>query len=228
MNGTETLAWFARFSESFASQQSALTDMDRLAGDGDFGTNIASALARAEEALPQPDDATPSSVFRAVSTGFLATGGTSGPLFGMFFREVANALREASDVDALSRGVASGLARIQQLGGAKVGDRTMVDALAPASEALTAQTEGERDAAQALRSAAEAARAGAESTEALLGSRGRASYVGELARGVLDPGAVTIALFFEAGADALVASPLTAAIEADVAPTAERSAATTA
>lgn len=207
MNGTDALAWFARFSESFASQQSALTDMDRLAGDGDFGTNITSALARAEEALPQPHDATANAVFRAVSTGFLATGGTSGPLFGMFFREVASALREASGADALSRGVASGLARIQQLGGAKVGDRTMVDALAPTSEALTAEAEGERDAAQALRSAAEAARAGAESTETLLGSRGRASYVGELARGVLDPGAVTIALFFESGADALAAAP---------------------
>jgi dihydroxyacetone kinase-like protein len=80
---------------------------------------------------------------------------------------------------------------VQRLGGAKPGDKTMVDAMVPATEALSSSTGGLADALQA---AASAARAGADSTAELLAKRGRASYVGEVARGVLDPGAVAVAL----------------------------------
>ena len=202
LNGTIARAWITTFCDTFHESQQQLTHLDRLAGDGDFGTNIASALRRVGEALPSPADATFTTVFQAASKGFLATGGTSGPLFGMWFRTIARAADDTASVSELADGVREGLATIQKLGGAKVGDNTMIDALAPASHALTDAADDGEDVVTALTRAAEAARAGAESTGALVAARGRASYVGALALGVLDPGAVAIALFFEAGATA--------------------------
>ncbi|WP_426990599.1 DAK2 domain-containing protein [Pseudarthrobacter sp. Y6] len=134
-------------------------------------------------------------------TGFLATGGTSGPLFGMWFRDISRCASPAgANASKLASGVAAGLATIQKLGGANVGDNTTIDSLSPASDALTAAAAAGESVGEALIAAAAAARAGAESTADLVASRGRASYVGELARGVLDPGAVTIALFFQTAA----------------------------
>lgn len=141
-------------------------------------------------------------MFTATSQGFLATGGTSGPLFGMWFRHIARAGKNEATLQELSDGVAAGLEAIQKLGGAKVGDNTMIDALAPASTALSDAAIRDTEFVDALEGVARAARQGALSTGNLIANRGRASYVGELARGVLDPGAVTIALFFEAGATA--------------------------
>ncbi|MGP6178177.1 dihydroxyacetone kinase subunit DhaL [Microbacterium sp. A196] len=207
INGSVAYAWITRFHNQFASTQDYLTNLDRLAGDGDFGGNIASALDRTRRALPASDEATYATVFAAASTGFMATGGTSGPLFGMWFREISKAGdTDAVNVVAIAEGVANGLEVVQKLGGARVGDNTMIDALEPASLALTDAAGRGLSVCDALTAAANAARIGAESTSELVAARGRASYVGELARGVLDPGAVTIALFFEAGANAAGAS----------------------
>ncbi|WP_022888147.1 DAK2 domain-containing protein [Agromyces italicus] len=201
ITGQSAFDWINRFTLRFAEAQDRLTDLDRLAGDGDFGTNIASALRRTSDALPTRDSATFVTVFAAASKGFLATGGTSGPLFGMWLRDISkSATPTGATAVELASGVAAGLATIQKLGGAKVGDNTMIDALAPAAAALTESANDGGAVSEALASAASAAWVGAESTGALIASRGRASYVGELARGVLDPGAVTIAMLFEAGA----------------------------
>jgi dihydroxyacetone kinase-like protein len=207
IDGNAALTWITSFSERFDSTQAYLTELDRLAGDGDFGVNIASALERTQAGLPVASEATCNAVFAAASRGFMATGGTSGPLFGMWFRDIAKSTKnDAAAVNDLAQGIAAGLSTIQKLGGAKVGDNTMIDALEPASVALTAAAERGSTLGEALLEATLAARAGAESTADLIAARGRASYVGELARGVLDPGAVTIALFFEAGADAVGAA----------------------
>lgn len=203
LDGSAALAWITSFRARFGSAQAYLTELDRLAGDGDFGVNIASALERTQAGLPAPSEATCATVFEAASRGFMATGGTSGPLFGMWFRDIAKATKsDAAAVTDIAQGIAAGLSTIQKLGGARVGDNTMIDALEPASVALTAAAERGSTLRDALLDAALSARAGAESTADLIAARGRATYVGELARGVLDPGAVAIALFFEAGADA--------------------------
>ncbi|MBP2217111.1 DAK2 domain-containing protein [Arthrobacter sp. CAN_C5] len=202
IDGTTARDWINEFTRIFANAQQRLTELDRLAGDGDFGTNIASALRRVSDVLPSTADATYRTVFSAASEGFLRTGGTSGPLFGMWFRSIARAGHNSAVLPELAGGVAGGLGAIQSLGGAKVGDNTMIDALAPASEALSEAAALNLSVPAALENAARASRTGALSTGDLIARRGRASYVGELARGVLDPGAVTIALFFEAGATA--------------------------
>ncbi|MGI3784019.1 MAG: DAK2 domain-containing protein, partial [Janthinobacterium lividum] len=116
------------------------------------------------------------------------------------FRDIAKATDGPGTTQTLAAGVAAGLATIQRLAGAEVGDSTMVDAIDPAALALADAARSEAPVGDALVAASAAATEGAESTRDLLASRGRSSYVGEVARGVLDPGAVAVALFFAAGA----------------------------
>jgi hypothetical protein len=104
----------------------------------------------------------------------------------------------ALDLPALARATAAGVDIVQRLGGARVGDRTMVDAMVPAAEALNSAEAQGASLASAREAAAAAANAGASATADLIAKRGRASYVGESARGAADPGAVTIAMSFDA------------------------------
>lgn len=199
-------SWFAAFVAAFEEQKEYLGDLDRRSGDGDFAINIASALRRAGSRVAElSDDADDADVFRAISLGFIDTGGSSGPLLGMWFRGLSKACEGHEWTTAvLADGIRSGTDAIQRLGGARVGDKTMVDAMVPAADSLEASREQGREWQDALREAAESARAGADSTESLLASLGRASYVGEAAAGVVDPGASAVALFFESGARASV------------------------
>lgn len=208
LDGAFARRWIDEFVTSFEAEATMLADLDRQAGDGDFGTNLNSALRRAQAFIDTEDPQTFADVFFAVSKGFLNTGGTSGPLFGMWFRDVAKTTShsEPASAEALATGVANGLATIQRLGGAEVGDSTMVDAIDPAAAVLSEATGTGADVDDALSAASQAAAKGAESTRDLIASRGRASYVGEVARGVLDPGAVAVALFFAAAARARTSS----------------------
>jgi phosphoenolpyruvate---glycerone phosphotransferase subunit DhaL len=195
-----TRAWVDAFVAELTAQREALGDLDRRSGDGDYGNNLKTALDKIEAALATADPALPGAPFTALSTAFLGTGGTSGPLYGMWFRSIAALADErgALDLAALAEGTAAGLASVQRLGKAEVGDKTMVDAMAPATAALAAADEAGEGLDAGLTAAARAAREGADGTESMIARRGRASYVGEVARGVVDPGAATVALFFEA------------------------------
>ncbi|MEV4601685.1 dihydroxyacetone kinase subunit DhaL [Amycolatopsis sp. NPDC049253] len=190
--------WIENFVATVADRSAELTDLDRRAGDGDFGTNLRAALRRASANLGSVTSTAPDAVFTAVSDGFLDTGGTSGPLFGMWFREFSRS--SSLTTASLAAAAGGGLAVVQRLGKAEVGHKTMVDAMAPAASALSDAAKRAESLPAALRRAADAAHAGAASTSQLLAKRGRASYVGENARGVTDPGALTVALFFEAAA----------------------------
>jgi dihydroxyacetone kinase-like protein len=196
--------WILAFDAAVAASLDELGDADRRAGDGDFGDNLRSALRRVHRELAASGATDPAGVLTAVSEGFLGTGGTSGPLFGMWFRELARALGGELTTPALAEGAAGGLATVQRLGRAEVGHKTMVDAMAPAAAALADATG--LPVSEALAAAAAAADAGASSTRELVARRGRASYVGQHAVGVEDPGARTVALFFAAGADTFAAA----------------------
>lgn len=195
--------WISSWVRRVLDEEPALTDLDRKAGDGDFGTNMVAALHRLDldsirEELPA------ATVFEAVSEAYLGhAGGTSGALFGLWFRQFYRELGETVDLDAIVRAARNGLDSITELGGAQVGDKTMVDALAPAVAALEeAALEEATSLVAGLHAAAEAAKEGASSTSELTANRGRASYVGEAARGVTDPGALVMAWYFEAASDA--------------------------
>ena len=184
--------WLTAFVTRVSGSIDELTELDRRAGDGDFGANMRAALAHFGDQLSGSD----AEVLQALSTSYLIrAGGTSGAVFGVLFAALAEAFSrsEVAARDALADGAAEALAKIIDLGGAAVGDNTMVDALAPAADAL-------RDGAS-LADAADRAEQGAESTRDIVASKGRASYVGEKARGVIDPGALVTAWLFRAAAE---------------------------
>nr|WP_063129311.1 dihydroxyacetone kinase subunit DhaL [Nocardia fusca] len=199
--------WVHTMFDAFLDRTEALADLDRRAGDGDFGANIAAALRRARDNIDTTDPASYADWLTAVSRGFLGTGGTSGPLFGMFFRELARCTTGSEPTLAeFSQGLTAGVATVQRYGKAQVGHKTMVDALAPAAETLAALATDSNPAA-ALTATADAAVTGASGTVSLVAKRGRASYVGEVARGVLDPGAAAAALILQAAAAACEEPP---------------------
>lgn len=157
----------------------------------------ASSAAAAPAGGPGAEAAGP---LRAAADAFLdEVGGTSGPLFGLLFQELAVTVRAKgaeAPTAALALGMSNGLAAIQRVGEAEVGDKTLVDALAPAVATLSASCSA--DPGRALAEAAEAAWQGVRATARGTARRGRASYLGDRAAGVPDPGAVGIALLLTA------------------------------
>lgn len=210
-------AWFAAFRDHVEAGHAQLTELDRLAGDGDFGGNLLGAIRRAD-ALHLEGQAP----FRALYLSFLDAGGTSGPLLGMWFRAFSAETADGLSASTLAAAARRGLDAIQAAGGAQPGDNTMVDAMAPAVEAIEGFAP-DADPALVLQAAAEASERGAESTGALLGRKGRSSYVGDHALGVVDPGALAVAWFFAAAVDTAPhpgSAPGVAATAADVSLTA--------
>ena len=182
--------------ESLEGAVPALGDLDRRAGDGDFGDNVRVAMKNLGRELEGGEPADYRGWVTAMSRAWLGVGGTSGPLFGMFYRDLARAAGdgEVPDLAALAEALAAGQAVVQKYGEAEVGDRTMVDALAPAVTALREAAGSGADAVHALGAAEKAAIDAAKGTAELTARRGRASYVGDSAKGVMDPGACAMAL----------------------------------
>ncbi|WP_018654026.1 DAK2 domain-containing protein [Actinomadura flavalba] len=162
-----------------------LTALDRHSGDGDYGDNLRHGTRQALAVY----DARGGAPVAVLGEAFLdEVGGTSGPLLGLLFTEIAHALEDGPD--GWASGAEAGLAAIQRVGEARIGDRTMIDALTPAVEALRAGGPAP------FAAAAAAARDGAAGTAALRARMGRASYVGDRVKGEPDPGAVGVALLF--------------------------------
>ncbi|WP_432491360.1 dihydroxyacetone kinase subunit DhaK [Kineococcus auxinigenes] len=169
----------------------ALTRLDRVGGDGDFGDNLASGVRAA--ARRGPADGVVAGL-RAAESAFLDdVGGSSGPLFGLVLQQVRGAFEAGEPgADALRRGLGEAAGAVTRVGGAQAGDRTMLDALVAGAQAPGAL-------ADVVRAAAD----GADATAAMTPRRGRASYVGERAIGTPDAGAVGVALVLAALADAV-------------------------
>ncbi|HEU4532815.1 MAG TPA: DAK2 domain-containing protein, partial [Polyangiaceae bacterium] len=178
-----------RVCEALAAARADLDALDAKAGDGDTGSTFATAARAVLEGLDGLPLADAPALCAALAER-LATvmGGSSGVLLGILVAAMGARVGEPPDWPAALR---EGLLRVQHHGGAKPGDRTLLDALAPALGAL--------EAGEGLAGAALAARRGAEATAAMKAGAGRASYVrAEALRGVPDPGAVAVALAFEA------------------------------
>ena len=167
-----------------------LTKADQAIGDGDHGVGMARGFKAALLALDkQEDEQSPAKIFAAFGTAILSSaGGASGAVFGTFFRGTGKSLTsESVDLAAMAAAFDDGARAVMTRGCAKPGDKTMLDALAPAIDALK-QARAE-PAAGAFRSAAAAARRGAEATADMIASTGRAKMLGQRSIGFIDPGA---------------------------------------
>ncbi|MDF0596795.1 dihydroxyacetone kinase subunit DhaK [Psychromarinibacter halotolerans] len=192
-----TRAFLTRCCEILIACEADLNALDARTGDGDTGTTLATAaraLVHAMDDLPLADH---TQLYRAIGQELSQTmGGSSGVLLAIFFAAAGDA---ASSGMPIREALKAGLERMQQVGGAELGDRTMVDALHPALQHLA---DGD------IAAAAVAAREGADRTAEMLRAKaGRAAYVNpDQLRGYVDPGAEAVARLFEklsaAGADA--------------------------
>jgi dihydroxyacetone kinase-like protein len=198
--------WVARFAAEVAEHRELLTRLDSEIGDADHGSNLDRGLTAVLAALDETESPDPSALFKRVGMTLVSTvGGASGPLYGTLFLRMASAAGPAEHLDgpALAGALRAGLDGVAARGKAVPGDKTMLDALAPAVDALDAALAERVPLAEALRSAAKAAETGRDATTPLLARKGRASYLGERSIGHQDPGATSMAMLIAAAAGTL-------------------------
>ncbi|PPS89715.1 dihydroxyacetone kinase subunit DhaL [Streptomyces sp. MH60] len=168
-----------------------LTALDSPIGDADHGSNLQRGFTAVAATLEKEAPDTPGAVLILAGRQLISTvGGASGPLYGTLLRRTGKALGDSPEVSAeqLAEALRAGVDAVRTLGGAAPGDKTMVDALVPAVDAL----------GDSFAAARTAAADGAEATTPMQARKGRASYLGERSIGHQDPGATSAALLFEA------------------------------
>jgi dihydroxyacetone kinase-like protein len=194
--------WIRRFADVVAEQRMYLVRLDTAIGDGDHGTNMDRGMKKAVEKLDGTDGGDIGADLKNVGMALVSSvGGAAGPLYGTLFLQMgtASAGKDELDLDGWTAAVEAGVKGVQARGKAEPNDKTMVDALLPALDALN---EG-GDLGEALARSADAAEAGAEATIPLEARKGRASYLGPRSVGHKDPGATSSAMLLRAAADTL-------------------------
>ncbi|MFV0137603.1 dihydroxyacetone kinase subunit DhaL [Streptomyces sp. HMX87] len=183
--------WMTATAASVDREAERLTALDSPIGDADHGSNLQRGFRAVVAALEKEPPATPGAVLMLSGRQLVSTvGGASGPLYGTLLRRTGKALGEDAEVsgEQLAEALRTGVEAVRTLGGAAPGDKTMIDALVPAVDAL-------RDSFAAARDAAEE---GARATTPMQARKGRASYLGERSIGHQDPGATSAALLVAA------------------------------
>lgn len=201
----QLLDWLVRWDELLIEQRAHLGELDAAIGDGDHGSNMVRGLAAASGRVDAESPTSLDDLFKTVAMAIISsTGGASGPLYGTFFLRLGADAGHVSTIDlpGFAAAVVAGFAGVIDRGKAELGDKTMVDAMAPAVDALVAAAPTSTPASAAAAAAA-AAHEGRESTADMLARKGRASYLGERSVGHIDPGATSTALLFQALAEAL-------------------------
>ena len=199
--------WITDFGRHIIDQHEALSDLDAASGDADHGSNMERGLSSLLEVMGEwnPIDA-PGEFLKAVGMHIVGSvGGSSGALYGTMFLRMARAVGEAPTVTddllvAAFEGAAQG---IVDRGKVKAGDKTMLDALAPAVEALRQELANGATRSSALQAAAAAADAGRNATADMVARRGKSSYARERSRGFVDPGSASVALLVRTAARTL-------------------------
>lgn len=193
--------WVRQFATLIAQNRDHLTELDAAIGDADHGANMDRGMSAAVAALDGAQPTAAGAVLTGVGMTLISTvGGASGPLFGTLFLRMGTALGDVSEPPARDLGAAlrAGLEGVVARGKAELGEKTMVDALSPAADALDAALVEGLPLADAVARASEAAAAGRDATTPMLARKGRASYLGERSVGHQDPGATSVALLLEA------------------------------
>jgi phosphoenolpyruvate---glycerone phosphotransferase subunit DhaL len=188
------IAWLEALQRIYSENREWLTELDSAIGDADHGTNMDRGFtaARAEVAAASPADLR--GVLQTLATSLIRhTGGASGALYGTFFLRASAACAGKQELDAADfvAMFQAGVRGIQQRGKAEAGDKTMLDALAPALTAMRRGLENGGSLASLLEEGAAAAKAGMRATIAMQARKGRASYLGPRSAGHQDPGATS-------------------------------------
>jgi len=200
----DVLRWLSALQQVFAENAQQLTDLDSAVGDGDLGFSLDRGFTAVQAEMTANPPADIRASFQHVAGVLIKTmGGSSGPLFGTFFLRAATASAgkselEPGDVVAVFQ---SGVEGLQQRGKAALGDKTMLDALLPAVDAMRGALQAGSGLPEILERGAAAAEAGMRATISMEARKGRASYLGERSVGHQDPGATASYLLLQAAAD---------------------------
>jgi dihydroxyacetone kinase-like protein len=179
-----------------------LCKLDSVIGDGDHGMTIAKGFDAAMEKIEKTQPASISDLLKTTGNSITITiGGVAGPIFGSLFSEMGRNIdsdTQSADIKILSSMFSASLAKIMKLGGAKPGDKTMVDAFYPAVKSLEDSAAEGISIKEGLSRMVKAAKAGVEATKDMISSKGRSSYSGERSLGYEDAGANTVYFIIKA------------------------------
>ena len=202
----DTLGVVREMAAAMEENRRYLTKLDSEIGDGDHGNNMHRGFQAVLDRLDNADPSTPAEALKTVSMALVSkVGGAAGPLYGTAFLRASTALQDDKDdvsAEDAAEALEAALGGIKQRGKAEVGDKTIVDALEPAVEAAK-EAASNGSVAEVFRAAAEAAKRGAQSTVPLTARKGRASYLGDRAKGHQDPGATSTYYLLDAAARVL-------------------------
>ncbi|MCB1377244.1 MAG: dihydroxyacetone kinase subunit L [Alphaproteobacteria bacterium] len=182
--------------DAVLASEEQLTRADQAIGDGDHGVGMARGCTAARVALQTKPAIAISDPFKTAGLAILMTaGGASGAVFGTFFTGMAKSLEgDKLTAAGYAQALREAMTAIQARGGARPGDKTMLDALAPAIEAAA----GKATLAEAMSAAADAAEAGAHATAGMIATTGKAKTLGERSLGYEDPGAISLSIILRA------------------------------
>ncbi|ERT58028.1 dihydroxyacetone kinase subunit DhaL [Megasphaera vaginalis (ex Srinivasan et al. 2021)] len=194
MDREAVLAVIKAMAEKIRAEKEYLTDLDTAIGDGDHGINMARGFKAVEEKLPELADKDIGTILKGVGMQLVSTvGGASGPLYGTAFMKAGAICKDKMELTAIDfqTAFAAAIEGVKMRGRAEKGDKTMLDALCPAYEALALSLADGEELALAVKKAVAAAEAGVAYTKTIAAAKGRASYLGERSIGHQDPGATS-------------------------------------
>ena len=199
----EVVLWIKAYSKVIVENKDYLTDLDSAIGDADHGINMYRGFQAVLAKLPAVEDKDIGTILKTVGMTLLSTvGGAAGPLYSTVFIQAGSKLKEKMELTLSDWAVALEAATggVVNLGKAVINDKTMVDALTPAVQALNDAVEQGLSMDEALQESAKAAEEGMKATIPLIARKGRASYLGERSAGHQDPGATSTFLLLDTAA----------------------------
>ena len=202
--------WIREFARLIADHKEMLTELDSAIGDADHGINMHRGMTAVLTTLEGESPGRPSELLKRTGMTLVSTvGGASGPLYGTAFLRMSTTVGDAEELDGndLAKMLRAALEGVVQRGKASPGDKTMLDALGPAVEALESAIADGQPLAEALDAAVRAAEEGRAKTIPMVARKGRASYLGERSAGHQDPGATSVALVMRALERAVAREP---------------------
>ncbi|MBP3853915.1 MAG: dihydroxyacetone kinase subunit L [Erysipelotrichaceae bacterium] len=200
VNTKECIRILVAISNAMEENAQFLTDLDAAIGDSDHGINLSRGFKKVEEILPTLADKPLDALFKKVGMTLVSTvGGASGPLYGTAFMKAGAALKEkeAMNIEEFIDAMEAAVGGVQMRGKAQQGEKTMLDAMIPAVQAMNAAKDKGQDAETILQAGVQAAKEGVEYTKTIIATKGRASYLGERSIGHQDPGATSFTILLE-------------------------------
>jgi len=185
--------------DSVIANEKYFCELDSVAGDGDFGTSLASGFRAIESNWDSLDDGDIGKFLLSCSKILMTNcGGASGPIWGNALRKAGSYAKGTTSVNLqeLAELMDAMVAGVKKVGGAELGDKTLLDALIPAAKSLEESAEDGSELKEAIEKAVDKADEGAENTKEIAAKKGRARYLGDRSIGNYDPGAKAISVLF--------------------------------